>query len=189
DRYPGSDLADRARKGARKATLGIELANVRNLLAGGTDTQPEYCSHPAKYSGAKPVGKGTNAALFHAPDEYSITSDYPKRFPGSWKAGDAADAVLVVCMGEDTYGPSVDTCPYRSESSGSLSYVSFHKIEVPVKVYALRTGKLIADRKIHISGTGCPSVVYAAEGSSPGPMYVKASKSDIRAAFRPLVVR
>lgn len=189
DRYPDDDLADRARKGARQATLRIELANVRNLLSGGTDTQPEYCSSPAKYSGAKPVGKGTNRALFYASDEYGIASDYPKRFPGSWKAGDAADAVLVVCMGEDTYGPSVETCPYESESSGVLSYVSFHKIEIPVKVYELRTGKLIADRKIQIGGTSCPSVVYAEEGSDPGPRYVKASKSDVNAAFRPLVVR
>lgn len=189
DRYPDDDLADRARKGARKATLNIELANVRNLLSGGTDTQPEYCSHPAKYSGAEPVGKGTNRALFYASDEYSIASDYPTRFPGSWKAGDAADAVLVVCMGEDAHGPSVETCPYESESSGALSYVSFHKIEIPVKVYELRTGKLVTDRTIRIGGTSCPSVVYAEEGSDPGPMYVKASKSDVNAAFRPLVVR
>ncbi|GAA4058652.1 hypothetical protein [Streptomyces shaanxiensis] len=189
DRYPDDELADRARKGARKATLSIELANVRNLLSGGTDTQPEYCSHPAKYSGAKPVGKGTNRALFYASDEYSIASDYPKRFPGSWKAGDADDAVLVVCMGEETHGPSVETCPYESESSGALSYVSFHKIEIPVKVYEMRTGKLIADRTVRIGGTSCPSVFYAEAGSDPGPRYVDASKSDVNAAFRPLVVR
>lgn len=189
DRYPDDGLADRARKGARKATLSIELADVRRLLAGGTDTQLEYCSHPAKYSGARPMGKGTNRALFYGPDEYSIVSDYPRQFPGSWKAGDAADAVLVVCMGEDAYGPSVETCPYRSESSGALSYVSFHEIEMPVKVYELRTGKVVTQRKVRISGTSCPSTVYAEEGSGPGPMYVDASKSDVRAAFRPLVVR
>lgn len=44
---------------------------------------------------------------------------------------------------EDTYAPSVESCPYRSESTGALSYVSFHKIEIPVKVYELRTGKLV----------------------------------------------
>ncbi|WP_107049924.1 tetratricopeptide repeat protein [Streptomyces bicolor] len=189
DRYPDHELADRARKGARKATLSIELANVRNLLSAEADTQPEYCTHPAKYSGAKPVGKGTNRALFYAADGYSIAADYPKRFPGSWKAGDAADATLVVCMGEERFGPSVETCPYESRSSGTLSYVSFHKIEIPVKVYELRTGKVVADRTLQIGGTSCPSVVYAEEGTSPGPMFVKASKSAVSAAFRPLVVR
>ncbi|WP_406218265.1 tetratricopeptide repeat protein [Streptomyces canus] len=187
DQYPGSDLADRARKGARKATLSIELANVSNLLSGETGTQPEYCANPAKYSGAKPMGKGTNPALFYAFDEDGTASGYPKQFPGSWKADDAADAVLVVCMGEDTFGDSVETCPYRSESSGAVGYVSFHKIEIPVKVYELRTGRLVADRKIQISGTSCPATIYTAE--STVSMYVDASKSDVWSAFRPLVVR
>ncbi|MFG2723684.1 tol-pal system YbgF family protein [Streptomyces canus] len=187
DRYPGSGLADRARKGARKATLSVELANVSNLLSGEAGTQPEYCADPAKYSGAKPMGKGTNRALFYASDEDGTASGYPKQFPGSWKADDAADAVLVVCMGEDTFGDSVETCPYRSESSGAVGYVSFHKIEIPVKVYELRTGRLVADRKIQISGTSCPSTIFTAE--STVSMYVDPSKSDVRSAFRPLVVR
>ncbi|MFF0012566.1 tol-pal system YbgF family protein [Streptomyces sp. NPDC005374] len=185
DRYPGSGLADRARKGARKATLSIELANVRSLLSGGTGTQPEYCSRPAKYSGAKPMGKGTNRALFYASDLYG--TDYSDQLPGSWKAGDATDTVLVVCMGEAASGPSVETCPYRSKSSGAISYKSFTKIEIPVKVYELRTGKPVADRKIQINGTSCPSTIYAPEGT--GSMYLDASTSDVRSAFRPLVVR
>ncbi|MCT9084823.1 hypothetical protein N4G65_51135, partial [Streptomyces fulvoviolaceus] len=118
DRYPHDDLADQARKGARKATLSIELDNVTHLLAGGSDSQPEYCSSPAKYSGAKPMGKGTNRALFYAYDEYN--TDFSKQLPGSWKAGGPADAVLVVCMGEPTYGSSVETCSYyKSGYSGA----------------------------------------------------------------------
>ncbi|WP_328748957.1 hypothetical protein OHT57_26265 [Streptomyces sp. NBC_00285] len=186
-RYPGSGLADRARKGARKATLSIELANVRGLLHSETGTQPEYCSNPAQYSGAKPMGKGTNPALFYTSDQYGTTSDYPKRFPGSWKAGDATDAVLVVCMGEGASGDSVETCPYRSESTDNVGYVSFHKIEIPVKVYELRTGRLVANRKIQISGTSCPATIYTAETTVS--VYVDPSKSDVRSAFRPLVVR
>ncbi|MGI3200270.1 hypothetical protein ACRJ4W_20710 [Streptomyces sp. GLT-R25] len=120
DRYPGDDLADKARKGARKATQSIELANVRSLLTpGGTGSQPEYCSRPAKYSGAKPMGKGTNRALFYTGNTYG--QDYSDKLPGSWKAADAADAVLVVCMGEDTFGSSVRTCPYQGKSSGSTT--------------------------------------------------------------------
>ncbi|MFL5994430.1 MAG: tetratricopeptide repeat protein [Streptomyces sp.] len=187
DRYPGSDLADRARKGTRKATLSLELAKVRSLLSGGTGTQPEYCARPAKYSGAEPLGKGTNRALFYASDAYGLASGYPKRLPGSWKAGDAADAVLVVCMSGETFGPSVETCPYRSESTGAVGYVSFHKIAIRAKVYELRTGRLVADREIQVSGTSCPATIYTAKNTVS--MYVDPSTSDVRSAFRPLVVR
>lgn len=193
DRYPGDDLADKARKGARKATQSIELANVRSLLApGGTGSQPEYCSRPAKYSGAKPMGKGTNRALFYTGSTYG--EDYSDKLPGSWKAADAADAVLVVCMGEDTFGSSVRTCPYQGRSSGSTTYVTFHKIAIPVKVYEVRTGKLVAKRKIQINGSSCPSLItyFTSSDSDSGPpttRYVTESKSDVRSAFRPLVVR
>ncbi|UUU19146.1 tetratricopeptide repeat protein [Streptomyces sp. DSM 40750] len=186
DRYPDDGLADQAREGSRKATLSIELANVQDLLAGGSGSQPEYCSSPAKYSGAKPMGKGTNRALFYAYDEYN--TDFSKQLPGSWKAGDAADAALVVCMGEQTYGSSVETCSYyKSGSSGASAYVTFHKIAVPVKVYELRTGKLVAKRTIQISGTSCPWSIYTSANSTSE--YVTESKSDVRSAFKPLVVR
>jgi hypothetical protein len=192
DRYPGDGLADKARKGARKATQSIELANVRSLLAPGSGTQPEYCSHPAKYSGAKPMGKGTNRALFYTGSTYG--DDYSGKLPGSWKAADAADAVLVVCMGEDTFGTSVQTCPYQGKASGSTTYVTFHKIAIPVRVYEVRTGKLVTKRKIQISGSSCPALIsYFSSGDSdsgpPSTRYVSESKSDVRSAFRPLVVR
>ncbi|MFJ9885405.1 tol-pal system YbgF family protein [Streptomyces sp. NPDC091287] len=192
DQYPGNGLADKARKGSRQATQSIELANVRSLLfAQEPGSQPEYCSSPAKYSGAKPIGKGTNRALFYGGDEYSDHSD---KLPGSWKTDDPAVAVLVVCMGEQTFGTSVQTCPYKAETSGSTTYVAFSKIAIPVKVYELRTGKLVANRKIQIDGTSCPATItYFTRGDSdsgpPSARYVDASKSDVRAAFRPLVIR
>ncbi|MCD7440867.1 hypothetical protein K4B79_21905 [Streptomyces lincolnensis] len=194
DRYPGGDLADRARKGARKATLSIELDTVRKLLVDSADGQPAYCSDPAKYSGARPAGKGTNRALFYGGDEYSVLRDYVKQLPGSWKAGDASDAALVVCMGEDTFGTSVETCPYENESTGAVTYVSFHKVAIPVKVYEVRTGRLVTDRRIQIGGTSCPSrFSYFATGDGdtapPSTRYVTTSKSGVRAAFEPLVVR
>ncbi|WP_405723216.1 hypothetical protein OG607_14295 [Streptomyces sp. NBC_01537] len=182
NQYPGNDLTDKARKGLRKATQSIELDNVRSLLADGTGSQPEYCSHPAKYSGAKPVGKGVNRALFYADDDSA--DDYSDRLPGSWKADDPTNAVLVVCMGEDGFGSSVETCTYRNQDSGAISDVSFDRIAIPVKVYELRTGKLIANRKIQINGTSCPESFF---GYSPSDRYVDPSKSDVRAAFRPLV--
>ncbi|MEV0634504.1 hypothetical protein AB0I77_05935 [Streptomyces sp. NPDC050619] len=192
DRYPDDSLAAKARTGVRKATQSIELANVRSLLAGDTGSQPEYCSKPAKYSGAKPMGKGTNRALFYGDDD-TYGGGYTGKLPGSWKSDDPADAVLVVCMGTEGFGTSVETCPYRDRDSGSLTYVSFHKIAIPVKVYELRTGKLVAKRKIQISGSSCPSVIsyftYGDSGTPPSTRYVTESKSDVRNAFRPLVTR
>ncbi|MFE6171141.1 tol-pal system YbgF family protein [Streptomyces sp. NPDC056464] len=192
DRYPDDDLADKARSGVRKATQNIELAHVRFLLAPGTGGRPEYCSDPAKYSGAKAFGKGTNRALFYAYDQYA--DDYSEQLPGAWRADGPTDAVLVVCMGEDTFGSAVRTCPYQGTSSGSTSNVTFYKIELPVKVYELRTGKLVMNRKIQIDGASCPgSITYYSSGDhDPGPpstRYVEESKSDVKDAFRSLVVR
>ncbi|MFC5212764.1 hypothetical protein [Streptomyces coerulescens] len=191
-RYPDDDLADKARSGVRKATRNIELAEVRTLLAPGTDGPPEYCTHPAKYSGAKPYRKGTNRALFYTHDAYA--EDYADRLPGSWRADGPTDAVLIVCMGEDAYGSAVETCPYEGTGSGSTSSVTFYRIELPVKVYELRTGKLLMNRKIQIGGTSCPGILtyYSYGDHDPGPpssQYVDEGKSDVKDAFRPLVVR
>ncbi|MGP4009302.1 hypothetical protein [Streptomyces sp. 4N124] len=67
---------------------------------------------------------------------------------------------------------------------------------MPVKVYELRTGKLVTNRKIQIDGSSCPPSVsyyeygYDSDDSGPDPDdYVEESKSDVREAFRPLVVR
>ncbi|MFJ5265174.1 tol-pal system YbgF family protein [Streptomyces sp. NPDC088387] len=192
DLYPDDRLADQARGGVRKATQNIELANVRTLLAPSTSGAPEYCSKPAKYSGAKARGKGTNRAMFFAGGSYA--TDYSEQLPGSWKASDAADAVLVVCMGEDTFGTSVETCPYEGRTSGSTVNVTFHKIEIPVKVYELRTGKLVSNRKLQVGGESCPAILtyYTSSESDTGPprdRYVDESGSDVKAAFRSLIVR
>jgi hypothetical protein len=70
--------------------------------------------------------------------------------------------------------------------------VTFRKIEIPVKAYELRTGKLVVDGKVEISGTSCPEFVsYTQFGTvDPGPpseMYVTASDADVRAGFASLI--
>lgn len=187
DEYPEDNLGNRARAGITKATQAIELDNVRTLLSGTADEQPEYCSQPAKYSAAKPMGKGTNRALYYGNTEYT------NQLPGNWKAGDAENAVAIVCVGETDFGTSVETCPYQSRDSGAISYVTFHKIAIPVRVYELRTGKLVSKRTIQISGSSCPSIItyytYGTDDTPPTNRYVTESKSDVRNAFRPLVSR
>ncbi|MEV0779759.1 hypothetical protein [Streptomyces sp. NPDC050428] len=190
DGYPGHELAADARKGVRKATLTIELAHVRGLLEDTTGgTRADYCSKPAKYSGAPPYRKGVNRAMFTGNDEYT------DKLPARWRTTDAARAVLVVCADDDKNGDGVQTCPYENKLTPNFPRnVTFHKIAIPVKVYELRTGKLVADRRVQISGTSCPRVLsYTTYGPTdfgpPSDQYVKASKDDVRSAFEPLIDR
>ncbi len=187
DQYPGDARAPGARTGVRHATLSIELAQVRGLLTGPTDIQPEYCDSPAKYSGAPAFRKGrVNRAMFYGNDTYS------GKLPGGWRTTDPAHAVLVVCADTEDYGTTVETCPYENKMLPEFpDEVKFHKIAIPVKVYELRTGKLLTKRKVQISGASCPSVLhytYYISDIGPGDdQYVKASKDNVRAAFRPVV--
>lgn len=184
--YPKDPLVAGARDGARRATLPIELAHVRGLLSGSGGG---YCAKPAKYSGAAAYGKGTNRAMFLGNDEYT------NKLPASWKTNDAARAVVVVCAEEKKYGTAVRTCPYENSKTirGFPAQVTFHKIGIPVRVYELRTGKLVANRTLQISGGSCPRLLryttYITDLGPPSQVYVSASTGNVRAAFRPLVVR
>jgi hypothetical protein len=189
DRYPGDAHTAGAQAGVKRATLAIELANVRGLLEGPTGTQPEYCSKPAKYSGAAPYRKGTNRALFYGNDEYA------GKLPAGWRTTDAARAVLVVCADETAYGTAVRTCPYENKTFRQFpTQVTFHKIAISVKAYELRTGRLVAKRKIQIGGKSCPRVLtyttyFATDLGPPSQVYVAASKARVQAAFKSLIVR
>ncbi|MFD9957787.1 hypothetical protein [Amycolatopsis sp. NPDC058986] len=189
DRYSGQELTGKAEEGVKKATLAIELANVRDLLKGPTSAQPTYCGKPAQYSGAAPYGKGTNRALFYGNDEYTA------KLPAEWRSGDAAEAVLVVCAGKTDYGTAVQTCQYESERNPSLrGDVTFHKIAIPVKAYELRTGKLVVETTVEISGASCPQTFSAPHFGSgdfgpPPKQYVTASDADIRAAFTSVIIK
>lgn len=187
DQYPGDPRTPQARTGVHHATLSIELAHVRSLLDGPTDIQPDYCDTPAKYEGAPAFRKGrVNRAMFYGNDTYG------SKLPGSWRTTDPAHAVLVVCADTEDYGTTVETCPYENKTFPDFpDEVKFHKIAIPVKVYELRTGKLLTKRKVQISGASCPQVLhytYYYTDFGPGDdQYVKASKDDVRAAFRPVL--
>ncbi|MEO5877125.1 MAG: hypothetical protein ABIS86_12835 [Streptosporangiaceae bacterium] len=190
DQYPGDEHAVAARNGVKQATLTIELENVRGLLEGSTDTRPAYCSTPAKYSGAAPYGKGTNRALFYGNGKYT------GKLPAEWRTTDVTHAVLVVCAGEQDYGSSVQSCHYENKLLPRFPRkVTFHKIAIPVKVYELRTGRLVADRKVAIGGKSCPRVLRYTTSSfltdiGPRPdAYVVPSQNDVRAGFRSLINR
>lgn len=189
DQFPSDALTGKARDGVKKAGLQIELANVRDLLDGTTGGTPEYCTNPAKYSGAPRYGKGTNSALFFGNDDY--TDD----LPSSWRATDASDATLVVCADDEKHGSKVRTCKYKGGIYSAFPKdVSFYKVAIPVKVYELRTGKLVAHKKVQIGGSSCPSSISyttynGIDTGPPSSQYVDPSKSDVRDAFRSLIVR
>ncbi|MDQ3786431.1 MAG: hypothetical protein M3422_04210, partial [Actinomycetota bacterium] len=162
DEYPDHELAAKAQQGVVKATQAIELANVRALLATpGTGELPAYCSTPAAYSGAKPYrpGKPNRSLLFG-------NTGQTGKIPAGWRAKDAADAVVVICADASRHGAAVQTCPYVPESRpGTVTYVTFHKIAIPLKLYEVRTGKLVRTLTLQINGTSCPDLVqYSSYG-------------------------
>jgi hypothetical protein len=189
DLYPHDKHVDTAHGGVHKATLAIELDHVRTLLDDSYGDTPSYCDHPAKYSGAPAYGKGTNRALMYG------NGSYTKKLPASWRTTDPTKAAVVVCEGDKKDGTTVQTCPYQSEKDNQIGDVAFHKIKIPVKVYELRTGKLVADKDVQISGSSCPARISWTSYSGldyigvPPDKYVSPSTGDIRSAFKPLIVR
>ncbi|MEU0225723.1 hypothetical protein ABZ177_15390 [Streptomyces sp. NPDC006284] len=181
DEHPGDDRAEAAREGITKAGLAIDLDRVRQLVTEADSMRTGYCRKPAKYARAPAPRKGANRALFVGDTEYTA------KLPEAWRAGDAADAALVVCADETEAGDVVETCRYRGHEGGVHS-VAFNKLAVRVKVYALRTGKLVADRTVQIGGSSCPGVLRYF-GSVPSRQAVTPSAADVRKAFGPVVGR
>lgn len=184
DEYPDHELAPTAQQNLRKATLAIELDNVRGLLA-PTGGQPRYCDSPAPYSGAAPyVPNRPNRALVYgsAPNTENI--------PPGWLARDVTDAVVVICAGESEYGAPVDTCLYDSTTDPGVSgWVTFRKIAIPLRVFELRTGRQVASFKVEIGGASCPTFLsWYGTIAPPSSEYVAASPADVQAAFRPLLI-
>lgn len=191
DQYGDSPLAGKARAGVAKAELAIELAKVRGLLDGGSaDYQPEYCSKPAKYSAAPAPHKGMNLSLVYG------NSDYSSKIPSGWRAKDVTRAVFVVCVGDDSNGPIVRTCPYENKTFPDFpTQVKFHKIALPVKVYEVRTGRLISSRTAQINGSSCPAILHYTTSSllrdigPPGDVYVTATNAAFLSAFSSFMAR
>ncbi|WP_157441674.1 proline-rich domain-containing protein [Actinoplanes awajinensis] len=188
--YPADAGKAKAVAGIAKADLAIELATVREKLEGtGTNSQPAYCGSPAKYSAAKAYGKGVNKALFFGNDTES------GRLPKTWSASDVTNATLVVCIGDDTRGASVQSCSYRSNFGTGPSYkVTFHKVKVAVKAYEIRTGRVVFNKTMQFGGSSCPSTVsYTSTlGSDLGPpshMDVKVNAKDVKTQFQKFVVK
>ncbi|MFI5856775.1 hypothetical protein [Streptomyces parvulus] len=181
DEHPGDDRAAGARDGIRKAGLAIQLNHVRSLVTEADSMTTGYCRDPAKYSAAPAHRKGSSRALFVGETEYT------KRLPEAWKAGDAAGAALVVCADEPEAGDVVETCRYR-DHRGGIGSVRFNRLAVRVKAYALRTGKLVADRTVQMGGTSCPGILRYFE-ALPSRQAVTPSDADVREAFASVVGR
>ncbi|MFA3876268.1 hypothetical protein ABS735_21695 [Streptomyces sp. MMCC 100] len=180
DEHPGDGRADDAREGIRKASLAIELIQVRNLLDEADSMDSGYCRNPAKYSAAPAYRKGRSGAVFVGDTEYT------DKLPQEWRAA-TSDAALVVCTDETEAGDTVETCQYR-DHKGHIGSVTFNKLAVRVKAYALRTGKLVTDRTVQIGGESCPGTL-GYFGSLPPGMAVTPSDADVRDAFGPVVGR
>ncbi|MCT2588803.1 hypothetical protein LHJ74_02420 [Streptomyces sp. N2-109] len=188
DEHPDDARTGEARSGVKKATLAIELDNVRGLVDSAVDASSGYCDAPAQYSGAPKYRKGENRALFLGDSEYT------GKLPGDWRTEDPAKAALVVCADTAKNGAAVETCDYENDRSEFLPHqVTFYKVKIPLKVYELRTGKRLDPREVQISGGSCPSVLryeyYGTADLGPGDQFVSTAKSGVRDAFRSVITR
>jgi hypothetical protein len=63
---------------------------------------------------------------------------------------------------------------------------------IPLKVYELRTAKLVAETSVEIGGASCPQrlsyTYYMTDLGPPSEVYVEASDADVHAAFRSLII-
>ncbi|MFI2233921.1 tol-pal system YbgF family protein [Nocardia testacea] len=180
--YPRHALADRARKGVTRATQLIELDQLRALLGPAPgSTQPAYCRTPRAYSGAVPYrSTRPNKALLLGDNSSTV------QFPADWRAGDVAGAVLILCVGETEFGSAVETCTYESDRDHRLFDLTFRKRAIPVRVFEVRTARLILDTRVEVGGATCPAKMSTF--GDPGPdHYVTTTESDVRAAFAPMI--
>ncbi|WIM94346.1 hypothetical protein ACTOB_006364 [Actinoplanes oblitus] len=190
DAYPNDGGKAKAQAGIARANLQLELKTVKEKLATGSGSStPTYCGSPSKYSAAKPYGKGTNRALFYG------NSGQSGRLPKGWSASDVTNATLVVCIGADTQGASVQTCSYRSNYGSGPSYkVTFHKVKVSVKAIEIRTGRVVYNTTMQFGGSSCPETVHyqSTFGTDLGPprhMDVDVKSADVKAQFQKLIVK
>jgi hypothetical protein len=99
----------------------------------------------------------------------------------------------VVCADEAEHGAAVETCRYENKKSVYLPHqVTFYKVEIPLKVYELRTGKRLDPRSVQIDGSSCPSVLhyeYDMYDLGPGDQFVSPSEETVRDAFRAVLDR
>jgi hypothetical protein len=189
DLDPGLQLAAKAKAGVTKATRSIEFANVTELLQPlYSGAEPDYCAKPAPYSGATPYRRGgRNRALLFG------NSEDTSKFPAGWRTYNVGNAVLVICAGDSDYGTAVQTCDYESKLSVyGYEAVTFHKIAIPIRAYELRTGRLVADTKVQISGSSCPATLeyttyLTFDSGPPSDVYVTPHASNVRAAFDSLI--
>ncbi|MBF6175157.1 hypothetical protein [Nocardia blacklockiae] len=176
------------------AVVACQLATVRGLLKPPTSgTQPRYCSDPQPYSAATPYGSpGPNRALLFGNDADT------NQFPPEWRAHDAADAVVVICAAATAFGAPVQTCPYKSNlriapigRPKPTVDVTFRNKAIPVRVYEIRTGRLLAGTTVQIAGASCPEeltyTTYSYPADPPSDVYVESSPDDVRNAFDALI--
>jgi hypothetical protein len=118
--------------------------------------------------------------------------DKTAKLPDQWRA-DVARARLVLCIGSPGSGEVARTCPYNAVwTAGKTINLSFHKLAYSVRAYELRTGRLVINTKVQVSGAVCPDP-FRYRGKAfeepPTDTPVVPTAASVAAAFRPLLVR
>lgn len=175
DEYPDHPLAAEAALGVDAVDAVFELEELTTLTTSVYGAPPEYCERPAPYRGAAPYeGSGPHPTMLFGE---SVGAD---ALPKSWTTGIASEAVLVICAELSGLGAHVETCAYQGGHS-----IAFHRQQIALRVFEVRTGELVDTRTIEIGGT-CPSTVYYYQ-TPPEKMAVESSGSDYIDAYRPVI--
>ena len=133
------DYRDDRRAGAASDELydvvtAIQRKQVRKLL-----NADRYCANPAPYRGAAPYRRnGGN------PMRVFGINPVAHAFPRPWRASSLEDMVLVACVDGPKDGSYQDTCTYESDIGPFGSDVDFYASRFEVKLYEVRTGRLVA---------------------------------------------
>jgi len=184
-RYPASPLVAKAKTALAAIDRQKEQEKVTGLIGLPTSDPEAYCNAPVGFSQAAPYGRGVNRAVVVGGD------DRTAMLPEAWQAN-VAQARLVLCIGSPSRGEIARTCRYNAVwTLGKTINLSFHKLAYPVKGYELRTGRLVIDAKVQVSGSVCPDPFrYRGKAFEEPPKHtpVVPTKASVAAAFRPLIV-
>jgi hypothetical protein len=87
----------------------------------------------------------------------------------------------------------VETCPYENSFSPfGYTDVTFKTIIIPVRVFELKTGRVVTDARVEIRGASCPAWLeyHSPTGMDLGPpseTYVNPSDPEVHAGFNGLI--
>jgi tetratricopeptide (TPR) repeat protein len=175
EEYPDDPRVTEAESRIDAIDAEIELEELVSLTTGVAGGTPPYCDRQAPYRGAAPYDGSAPQATMLFGDPKGVES-----LPASWLTTDPAEAVLIICAEYAGTGAYVESCEYEGGYT-----VDFHKQQIDLRLFEVRTGELVDERSIELDGS-CPYFL-SYYGSVPETETVFVSESSYRDAYRPVI--